>query len=657
MRKKILAVALAAAMALSAPLSVSAAWQRDTAGNWQWSESGRPQTGWKLINGVWYHFDQNGIMSTGWLNDNGTWYYLDSSGAMKTGWLLDKGTWYYLNPNGAMATGWKNVDGQWYYLQSWGGMLTGWFNDSGNAYYLDAWGAMAKSWRLVDGFWYYMNTDGIRQTGWTEVNGKHYFLDANGAMQTGIIEVDGDVYYLDESGAMVTGKIQIDGKRYEFAETGESIGVRTPEPEKAFDAAGNETEITVDGGLSGGGGGFSGGSSGGGGSTGGGSGGGGGEVDPPEEEIRIDVDGGTWKDTAEGIQFTTDAGTYLCGNFSMSVYLNSYAYIDSQRIGRFEVDDLFATPEDMEGELEYLPEGLDHSQSSNYKEILLSSSTLEEETGILTLVYADLDVRCTIKLKISEDKKIITLLGVSSDSLVAHEIEENEVSFRMETLPDTTALVRTEQDVRDALADESITKIQSEGVISFTQPIIIERNIEISSERMTTWAYDGPKTQETFVTITNGAEVRMTGGEKLLWTRDNSTPDITFLAVENASLQAENLGFWAESGARLLYMENASITLLAVGTTRVSPIGIEMDTVKGSKSALEIISGDIDAKKQIISGSPDSTVILPNGFVEFTNDEGQREWTNDPDKLPQPPVETEEPEVEDSTESESAITE
>ena len=339
-----------------------------------------------------------------------------------------------------------------------------------------------------------MNTNGIRQTGWTEVNGKRYFLDANGAMQTGIIEVDGEVYYLDESGAMVTGKIQIDRKRYEFAETGESIGARTPEPEKAFDSEGNETEITVDGGLSGGGGGFSGGSSSGGGSTGGGgssggsgesggsggSGGdGGGEVDPPEEEIRIRVDGGTWKDTAEGIQFTTDEGSYLSGKFSMLVYANSYAYIDSQRVGRFEVDDLFAAPEDMEGELEYLPEGLDHSQSSNYKEILLSSATFEEETGILTLVYADLDVRCTINLKISEDKKYITLLGISSDSLVAHEIKENEVSFRMETLPDTTALVRTEQEMRDALADESITKILVNGNIGFRDQLKISRDIDI----------------------------------------------------------------------------------------------------------------------------------------------------------------------------------
>ena len=657
MKKRLLALALAAAMALSAPMSVSAAWQRDTAGNWQWSENGTLQTGWKQISGKWYHFDQNGIMNTGWLNDNGTWYYLDNSGAMRTGWLSYNGSWYYLKPNGAMATGWQEINGQKYYLQSWGGMLTGWFNDRGNTYYLDSWGAMARNWRLVDGSWYYMNTNGIRQTGWTEVNGKRYFLDANGAMQTGIIEVDGEVYYLDESGAMVTGKVQIDRKRYEFAETGESIGARTPEPEKAFDSEGNETEITVDGGLSGGGGGFSGGSSSGGGSTGGGgssggsgesggSGGSGGDEEeekpePPKPKDNLLIYNGTWQDTAEGIQFTANTGNHLSGGFRLQYNAHEYLPFASIKISSFEVDDLFSAPEEMEGSLDYYPEG-----ESKTKEVDLTSATFHEETDVLTLKYQNLDMECDISLKISEDKKSIIMLGVTSELL--HQTIQapfSAITVDFDILPDTTAFVRTEQDVRDALNNNSITTIQSEGVISFTQPLIIDRDIEIFSERMTTWAYDGPKTQETFVTIKSGAEVRMTGGEKLLWTRDSSTPDITFLAVENASLQAENLRFWAESGARLLYMENASITLLAVETYKVSPIGIEMDTVKGSKSSLKIISGDIGAEKQIISGSPDSIVTLPDGYEEFINDEGQREWTNDPNKPPQPPEETEEPEL------------
>ncbi|HIQ58206.1 MAG TPA: hypothetical protein IAB22_02010 [Candidatus Merdivicinus intestinavium] len=71
---------------------------------------------------------------------------------------------------------------------------------------------------------------------------------------------------------------------------------------------------------------------------------------------------------------------------------------------------------------------------------------------------------------------------------------------------------------------------------------------------------------------------------------------------------------------------------------------------------MEIIDTSIaNVEKQIISGSPDSNVILPNGYTEFTNGEGQREWTNDPDKLPQPPEETENPQ--EPAETDSAVTE
>ena len=684
MKKKLLAITLAVTMALCAPMNISAAWQRDTAGNWQWSESGKLQTGWKQISGKWYHFNWKGIMNTGWLNDNGTWYYLDNSGAMKTGWLLDKGTWYYLNPNGAMATGWKYVNGQWYYLQSWGGMLTGWLNDNGNIYYLDSWGGMATNWRMVNGIWYYMNASGIRETGWAEVGGKYYFLDENGAMQTGIIEVNGKVYYLDVSGAAVTGKVKIDGKTYEFAETGESIGIRTPKPEKAFDESGKKMEVTVDGGISGsgsigGGGSSSGGSSGG---SGGSGDDGGGEVDPPEHKIRIDVDGGTWEDTEEGLHLTTNEGTYLSGEFSMMVIATSYAYIDSQRIGRFEVDDLFAVPEDMKGELGYLPEGLDHSSSSNYKEISLSSAAFEEETGVLTLVYADLDVRCTIRLKISEDKKGITLLGISSDSLIAHELKENEVSFQMDTLPDTAALVRTEQEMRDALADEGITKILIRGqnsenhstVLEFDSQLVISRSVEISVESSVEWQPSKKWTDKdnALLSIQNGAVVRFTsdGGRSFHIGSSILDPSLimsTIIEVKNATLEMDGAKFYISSYGpsieqRMLYLENATARFYNCqwrGNINCT-IAIELDTTEGSKSELEIIGigNEIkDVKKQIISGSPDSTVILPDDFIEFTNDEGQREWTNDPDKLPQPPEETEEPNEPEAEEPASTDTE
>lgn len=141
MKKKLIAIALAAATTLSVPMSVSAVWQKDTAGNWQWSESGHLQTGWKQIGGKWYHFNQNGIMNIGWFNDNGTWYYLDNSGAMKTGWLLDKGTWYYCQSNGAMLTGLHTIGNVQYYFYPYGGMAV---NTVVDGYKIDNSGAATK---------------------------------------------------------------------------------------------------------------------------------------------------------------------------------------------------------------------------------------------------------------------------------------------------------------------------------------------------------------------------------------------------------------------------------------------------------------------------------------------------------------------------------
>ena len=38
--------------------------------------------------------------------------------------------------------------------------------------------------------------------------------------------------------------------------------------------------------------------------------------------------------------------------------------------------------------------------------------------------------------------------------------------------------------------------------------------------------------------------------------------------------------------------------------------------------------------KLIVSNSANTTVVLPGNFVEFTNAEGQREWTDDASKIP-----------------------
>ena len=102
MSKKILASLLAAAFALSAPMTAAAAWQKDASGIWSWTENGTKATGWRSIGGKWYYFDTRGNMKTGWQKWNGKevvegdapgdWYFLDNT----PGGPLEGACWHSL---------------------------------------------------------------------------------------------------------------------------------------------------------------------------------------------------------------------------------------------------------------------------------------------------------------------------------------------------------------------------------------------------------------------------------------------------------------------------------------------------------------------------------------------------------------------------------
>ncbi len=85
--QKLTAITTAAVLAASiAPMSASAAWNKDANSNWSWTENGQKTTGWKMIHGNWYYFDGSGVMQTGWLKLGPAWYYLAKNGSMQTGW-------------------------------------------------------------------------------------------------------------------------------------------------------------------------------------------------------------------------------------------------------------------------------------------------------------------------------------------------------------------------------------------------------------------------------------------------------------------------------------------------------------------------------------------------------------------------------------------
>ena len=635
MKKRLLAVVLASLMAFSVSGNVSAEWKRDDASNWSWSENGSLQVGWKYIEGKWYYFNKDGIMKTGWILDGDTWYYLEPNGAMKTGWLLYEGSWYYLNPNGVMAKGWILDGGAWYYLGSNGVMKTGWQYINQSWYYLSGNGQMQTGWRYEDSVWHYLYADGRRASGWIEINGKRYFLDDSGVMQDGMIEIDKKVYYFDFSGAMVTGKVTVDGKRYEFAASGESVGLRVPKPEKAFNSQGAVAEITIEGGFS-----SSGVSSGGGSSGGSGSNGDSDNTEQPSKpDFKILVEGGSWKDTEEGLQFITNEGMHINENLTISYNTLDYCVLDSYQIYSLEINNLLMYGnKPMEGKLTYALAGEKIDSTENLKQAILVRTEIDEETGILSLQYQNLEMSCNIRLKISDNNKCITLLDFSSSTIVG--CKSKNVFVNLDVLSDDTVSVYTEQDVRSALENEQINCILIGESINFENQLVINRDITIMGGSKHKWKpgdtwKDGNKA---LVSIQNNATVVLKAIKENFDLRPGYGVDVTLIEVKNAVLEADGVEF-ANDGLskRLMYLENATVRLFncGVGVYSNTEVGIEMDTLEGSSSTLEIIGGRIqNVDKHIISGSKESIVTLPDAYVEFINEEGQREWTNDPNRLP-----------------------
>lgn len=79
---------------------------------------GLRESGWKLIDGAYYYFDEETFeMVTGESNIDGRDYYFDTStGAMQTGFIEYEGREHFFSEDGWAATGWVRNEGKIYYV-------------------------------------------------------------------------------------------------------------------------------------------------------------------------------------------------------------------------------------------------------------------------------------------------------------------------------------------------------------------------------------------------------------------------------------------------------------------------------------------------------------------------------------------------------------
>ena len=175
-------------------------------------------TGWQIIEGSTYYFDDQGRMLTGAPVINGKKYLFDSSGRQMTGWLYFLGAAFYFDPadNGAAAVGLRNIEGTLYCFDENGVQIelpVGIFEIDGKRYYITGnlmvftgWLQITEDWRL----YFDPSEGGAAAVGFRNINGKVYYFDINGIMLRSVaLTIDGKKYLFGDGGEAYTGWIQL----------------------------------------------------------------------------------------------------------------------------------------------------------------------------------------------------------------------------------------------------------------------------------------------------------------------------------------------------------------------------------------------------------------------------------------------------------------
>lgn len=182
---------------------------------------GRPQTGWKYIDGKLYYFTPDGgAMATGWQTIDNARYYFGEEGVRTTGWQTLNGKTCYLAEDGKLVTGWCKIEKDSYYFAEDGTALTGWQTMDGKRFCFGTDGKLLTGWQTLDGKRYYFTETGETLSGWVELDGVRHLFAGDGTVVTGWFEDETGKYYLKEDGSPHIGWLDWEQKRYYFNESG-----------------------------------------------------------------------------------------------------------------------------------------------------------------------------------------------------------------------------------------------------------------------------------------------------------------------------------------------------------------------------------------------------------------------------------------------------
>lgn len=122
------------------PAFAETGWVNTNGNYYYYDSSGAMCKGWAQINGSWYYFGPNyGSMQTGLLTIDNQLYYFNSDGIMQTGTTtLPDGVTYSFDTTGPMIspTGWQLINGSYYYFENSSTIATGWKKVGG--YYVNS---------------------------------------------------------------------------------------------------------------------------------------------------------------------------------------------------------------------------------------------------------------------------------------------------------------------------------------------------------------------------------------------------------------------------------------------------------------------------------------------------------------------------------------